>query len=344
MSADELSTAGLILRYLLIGKVTRDFIISLDKKATNDIPAGPLLYCAAGLALWDNGAGLVGKVGEDYPIDKLEAWSNYGFDLSGVIQISTPIDARRFFFYPGVDMVVRDNPLSHYSQVDAPLPKPLLGYTPEVPKVDSKNRLTAESITPKDIPPEYLDATFVHLCPLDYLSHFTLPTYLRQKHATTITLHPSPSYFQPLFWEEIPGLVKDLTALHCSEEEIRGLFQGKTTDIWEMAETLAGYGVEYVTIYRQSRGQYLYHRALNRRWTFPPYPSRILDPTGELDAYCGGFLAGFRDTYDPVEAVVYGNISASIKLEGIGPGYLIDTLPGLAKARCQTVRSGVRQV
>jgi sugar/nucleoside kinase (ribokinase family) len=34
------------------------------------------------------------------------------------------------------------------------------------------------------------------------------------------------------------------------------------------------------------------------------------------EALSGGFLAGYRRSFDPLEAVLYGNISASMVIEG----------------------------
>ena len=44
-----------------------------------------------------------------------------------------------------------------------------------------------------------------------------------------------------------------------------------------------------------------------------------------------GFLAGYCKNYDPFEGVLYGNVSASLKLEGSGAFYPLDVLPGLAR-------------
>ena len=60
---------------------------------------------------------------------------------------------------------------------------------------------------------------------------------------------------------------------------------------------------------------------------------RVVNPTGAGDAFCGGFLAGYRETYDPLEAALCGNISASLVVEGSGPFYALDVWPGLAEAR-----------
>lgn len=43
-------------------------------------------------------------------------------------------------------------------------------------------------------------------------------------------------------------------------------------------------------------------------------------------------------------AAVYGGVSASLKLEGSGPFYPLDVLPGLAEARLHTLQQMTRQL
>ena len=139
-------------------------------------------------------------------------------------------------------------------------------------------------------------------------------------------------------------VVQDITTFHTSEEKIRNLFHGRSTDLWEMAETIGSYGCEIVVIKRKALGQYVYDHGSHTRWSIPAYPARVTDPTGAGDAFCGGFLAGYRATYDPLEAALQGNISASIVIEGSSPFYSLDTMPGLARARLESLRTMVRKV
>ena len=88
----------------------------------------------------------------------------------------------------------------------------------------------------------------------------------------------------------------------------------------------------------------LYNAGSKRRWEIPAYPARVADPTGAGDAFCGGFLAGYSRNYDPLEGVLYGNVSASLKLEGSGAFYPLDVLPGLAIARLNALKDMVREV
>jgi sugar/nucleoside kinase (ribokinase family) len=148
----------------------------------------------------------------------------------------------------------------------------------------------------------------------------------------------------PTFWSDIPSLVTGLTAFIPAEEDLRALFEGKSEDIWEMAEALTGYGCEHVVIKRGERGQWLYDAASKSRWEIPAYPARVANPTGVGDAFCGGFLAGYRQSYDPLEATLYGNIAASIISEGSGIFFALDVLAGLPQARLDSLRQSVREL
>ena len=122
------------------------------------------------------------------------------------------------------------------------------------------------------------------------------------------------------------------------------LFQGRSSDPWEMADYLGDLGCETIVIKRGARGQYLYNHSNHTRWMIPAYPVRVVDPTGCGDAFCGGFLAGYHKTYDPLMAALYGNISASLVIEGSGPYFALDSLPGLAFARLEALEGMVRKV
>jgi sugar/nucleoside kinase (ribokinase family) len=332
-----------LLRFIIAGKLQRNYIITPQGTALLDIPGGGLLYAAAGLATWETGIGLIARVGEDFPQDWLADIARRGIDTRGIHILPEVIDLRNFLAYPESDRPVTDNPVSHFARLGMPYPKTLLGYTPPSPQIDSRTRPVALTIRQNSIPPDYLDATAAHLCPLDYLSHTLLPPVLRRGHINTITLDPGANYMNPIFWDDIPVLINGLTAFLCSEQKLNSLFQGRSTDLWEMAESLSGYGCEVIVIKRGNLGQCLYNGANHTRWIIPAYPVQVADPTGAGNAFSGGFLAGYRSTYDPLQAAMAGNISAAMTIEGMHPFYALDALPGLAKARLDALRETVRK-
>jgi sugar/nucleoside kinase (ribokinase family) len=195
-----------------------------------------------------------------------------------------------------------------------------------------------------DVPNDYLDARAAHLCPMDLITQTQLIAGLKRGTVSTFTLDPAPATMTMAARRELPVLLNGVTAFLPSYDELRNLFWGAKHDIWQMAEAVSLYGCEYVVIKCGVRGQLLYDSNTKRRWEIPAYPARVADPTGAGDAFCGGFLAGYCRNYDPLEGVLYGNVSASLKLEGNGAFYALDVLPGLAEARLNALKDMVREV
>lgn len=330
---------------IFIGMLQRAYLIVPSGQAFIDIPAGNLLYASVGWSLWkpDSPPGLVARVGEDYPQAWLDTFQKKGLDTRGITVLPEAVDVRHFCAYTSRTTRVNDDPVSHFARLGLPFPKPLLGYRPP-PQIDSRTRLQTTSLRQGDVPDLYLDVSAAHLCPVDYLTHSLLPALLRQSQVTTITLDPAAGYMNPTFYNLAPTMVTGLSAFLPSEEELRFLFQGRSTDLWEMMEALAAYGCDLIVVKRGEGGQALLDAAAHKKWEIPAYPARLVDPSGAGDAFCGGFLAGYRDTYDPLEAVLIGNITASLVVEGSGPFYALEALPGLAQARLEAVRQGVRRV
>jgi sugar/nucleoside kinase (ribokinase family) len=336
--------SGPLLRYIIAGSLRRDYLLTSKGEIQIDIPGGNLLYASMGLRLWDVDIGLLSRVGEDYPQEWFDLFLKIGLDTRGIKILAERIDLRQFI--ADVDLETRnsENLASHFNRFRIPFPKSLLGYTTPIPQTCSRNQPSFETIRLSDIPSEYQDSNAIHLCPLDFLSHSQLPPTLRQSQVTTVTIDPSEGYMNPIFWNDIPSILRYTTAFLTSEQKISNLFQGRSTDLWEMAETLANYGCEIIVIKRKARGQFVYDHPGHKRWFIPAYPARVVDLTGAGDAFCGGFLAGYRKNYDPLEAALHGNISASMIIEGVGAFYSYDALPGLAQARLDSIRSSPRKV
>lgn len=309
-----------------------------------DTPGGNLLYAAAGLALWESRIGLVARVGEDYPRTWIEQFQTRALDTQGIRILPKALDLREFLAFTDTRTRHRDNPVTHFARRELPFPKILFGYRDTSSQLDHFTQLSETSLRQSDIPPDYMLATGAHFCPLDFVSHSLLPAVLRQSGFTTLTLDPGRGYMDPIFFDQVPSIITGLTAFLPSEQKVRALFRGRSEDLWEMAEALAAYGCEIIVIKRAVQGQFLYDAGAKTRWEIPAYPSREADPAGAGDAFCGGFLAGYRRTHDPLEAALLGNVSASLTIEGSGPFYALDALPGLAEARLEVLRQSVRKI
>jgi len=326
------------IHYIIFGNLTREFILPVKGRPRLDMPGGSLLYAAAGLGVWESGIGLVGRVGNDYP----RAWLNdvklRGFDTTGIRILERSLDVREFAAYNEAFEVNHVNPVSHFARREMTFPKSLLGYQPDK-KADEEAKLTV-----RDIPDDYLMARAAYLCPLNLVAQTQLIAGLKRGQAHSFILDPASDTMSPASRRELPALLNGVTAFLPSEDEMRNLFQSETHDLWEMAEAVSLYGCEYVVIKRGRHGQFLYNATTKEKWMIPAYTARMEDLTGVGHAFGGGFMAGFCKYYDPLDGVLYGNVSASLTVEGSGAFHPLDVMPGLAEARLNALREMVRKI
>jgi sugar/nucleoside kinase (ribokinase family) len=333
-------------RDVFVGEFQREFSLAANDQWLLDAPGGNALYASVGYLVWENeeSPGILTRVGEDFPQDWLEDFSNQRINVDGVVVLPQAVDLRACYIHQGYQARQVIDPIPHFSQLGITLPPALIGYTSQHHFPTDRRTKKDTSIREEDIPQNFLSATGAHLCPLDYLTHNLLPAVLRQQGFSTITLDPSSSYMDPAYFGDIPSLITGLTAFIPSEEDLKNLYKGKTNDLWEMAAELCRYGCEMVIIKRGANGQYLYDAASGKKWAITAYPARVQNPIGTGDAFCGGFLAGYRHSFDPLQAVLYGNVASSLVIEGSGPFFALQALPGLADARLEYLRDMVRSV
>jgi len=333
--------------FVIAGKLNREYVLPPAGQPLLDSPGGSLLYAAGGLSVWgDTNAGLLGRVGEDYPRQWVRNLEERGFDTRGIHTLHEPqnIDLRSFVAFTDTNERIYSNAVSHFARRQLTFPKSLLGY--QAPDESRKDPRAPELISPAavDTPKEYRDARYIHLCPFDFISQSQMVNLFRSGSNQTVSLDPAPGYMNPSFWRDLRLVLQGVTIFQPSEEELRTLFWGETNDLWEMARKVSEFGPQIIVIKRGLMGQLLYDVAGKHRYEIPAYPSRVGDPTGAGDAFCGGFLAGFQKTNDPLMSALYGSVSASLTIEGSGPFYALGVLPGLAKARLHSLKETAREV
>jgi ribokinase len=331
--------------YIVIGQLRREFLITPNHKVIEDQPGGSLLYAAEGADLWlepEQKIGLVARVGEDYPRAWLDQLEGRGYLTDGIKVLPEEIDLRYFRAYTDLRTFHQDDPVSHFTKHGLTMPRALLGYR-EGEKDRSLRAVQPTSLRQSDIPETYAQAKAAHLTGLDFLSHTITPPHLRQAGVRTVTLDPG-SYMEKENLADVQSMVIGLTAFLPSEDQLSQLFLNQTTDVREMIEEVASWGVEIVVVKRAWQGQMVFHSATQKCYEIPAYPSKMVDPTGAGDVFAGGFLAGLTITGSPTQAALYGNVSASFAVEGSGAFYTQDALPGLQQARLDSIRDSIRVI
>ncbi|PKN92071.1 MAG: hypothetical protein CVU44_15660 [Chloroflexi bacterium HGW-Chloroflexi-6] len=333
---------------VIAGQLRRQYLLPPDGRPLVDAPGGNLLYATAGAHLWnqteEDTIGMLARVGEDYPQEWLRNFKKTGFDTQGIKILPESLDLRSFLVYTDLNTAQSANPVSHFARLGLTFPKSLLGYHPPEQTQDSRARQNQDSPRLLDIPETYRQPRAVHLCPLDFATHMQFSSAFRQFGTNIITIDPNPGYMNGNFLLDLRSLLQGITAFLPSEDEVRALFWGRTNDLWEMAAILGSFGCQSVVIKRGGHGQYLYNTETGRRWEIPAYPTQPVDLTGAGDAFCGGFLASYAQTLDPLQATLSGNIAASLNIEGSGPFYAFDAMPGLAQARVLSLSDIVKEI
>ena len=329
---------------LFAGRLNREYILPVEGTPILDRAGGSPLYAAGAAATWGKEIALLARVGEDYPRQWLENFKKYEINIEGIQIIPGSLDLRSFRAYDKERELSRSNPVRHFAQRELTFPKALLGYRP--PEKREKLNIERHPATPlvTEIPADYLQSKALHIAPLDFNSQGLLLTTFRAASVNIITLDPLPQYMNPSRRQDLRLFLDGLTAFMPSEEELRQLFWGETHDLWEMAEELGEFGCQLILIKRGKAGQLLFDAQAKKRWELPAYASRVADPTGAGDAFCGGFLAGLQQTEDPLRAAAQGNVSASLSMEGSGPFYPTEVLLGLAQARLEAMIGMIREI
>lgn len=329
-----------VLKLLVAGDLTRDFVIDRNGHAHNNIPGGSLLYASAGARMWNDQIGMMGRISKEYPTAWLEKMESRGLDTRGILTLNEPLEQRRFFAWRDAENFDISNPVANYARLGLTFPHELLGF--EAASFNESAWSNITTIAGTALPNEYLDITGLHICPMSFLTHVKLPAYLARGSVNTITLTPSNEYMNPQYADKIPALVKGITAFFPTEAQLKSLFRSRLTDLWEMATLLTEYGCPLIVINRAEHGILLFDAHTKKKYSLPNYPARWVDPTGAADVFAGAFLGEYKKSYDPLTAAIHASVAVSIAVEGSGAFYCLDHLPGLELARAELMRTLVK--
>lgn len=329
---------------IIAGRLERESIINKDEQISIDQPGGNLLYTAYGFTLWGKAAGLVSRIGCDFPEEWIEEIAKQSINTDGITRNPIYQDSRNYIYMDKNKNIVHGNPRQYFSKNNLPLPKTLLGYKPTASYIDSRFQRVGFSIRPEDFPQEFFDCRNLAICPVDFITHNIIPAQFRAQNDGNVYIHASQSYCHSSFFSDIASLVNGASVFLISEENAKKLFLGKSENILQIAEVLAGFGIENIVISMRERGYLVWSNQNKSKVHVPIYPVNCVDPSGSDDAFFGGFLAGFVNHYDPIRAAVIGSVTASVKNEGSTPYFLLGILKDLLDARVDYLGDKVKAI
>lgn len=324
-------------RYAVLGCLTLDSVITHDRRRYASVAGGNSLYTALGARVWSESVGIVSRAGTDYPRATLTALSDLGVDVSGIILHDGRHEFTVAFEYTAD---------GHRSRTVSP---ELLAGLPEEERRYFFDNTADEALRLKyapglsQIPDSWIRETRGwHLATIPLVTQRSLALGLRKSCSVgTVLVADAVDAKDIAVGAELADFayVSSLDALLPSEVElgVPGL-----DEPLERISAFHALGVNAVAMKFGPRGSVV--RTAAGTWHVPCVPVDAVDPTGAGDAYCGGFLVGYAETGDAVEAAIFGTVAASYTVESPGPQLRTSVLRAEAEARADAVRRRVRDV
>lgn len=312
--------------FLIFGNISTEFIIDLHNQPHQNICGGSALYAAGGLCCWKNRIAISSHAHAKNQLILERVQKKYQIDFRGVHFRPEVKDDRQFLGYVSPYEIITENPVAFYASKNLPFPKDLIGFNRSDTHEDQK-------FFPEDILPNYWDISTALLCNSCLNFQLQVSSMIQKASTKTLLIQSSEQYMKMSNFDILPILLKDVTVFVTTVNQISTLFRHRSQDIWEMAEYLCSLGCEHLVIEDGRFGHFLYDRQTKKRYHMPFYPVDLVDPTGIHESFCGGFIAGLKNRFDPLEALLQGSVSASFTGEGIGPFYGVDAIPGLLQSR-----------
>ena len=271
-----------------IGNLTIDDIVLWPSGQTwMGQPGGNVLFSALGAQIWMDEIGLLARLGNDYPSQRLQEMRSRGICL-GLREVNVPtLHDWALYEADGARQFI-----NHLNSGD-----------------NEETTLSAD-----EIPSEHLNGQAYHIAPVPTYQQAEFVNKLKAP-GRLISLDPH-EYWIINHEETLYAALKDVNFFLPSEVEAKRLYGANAPE--QAAREFAKAGPQVVVIKLGAEGSLVYdvhHDQLNH---VPCYPANVRDTTGAGDAYCGGFLAGYLLTGDALTAAQYGTVSASYVIEAIG--------------------------
>lgn len=112
----------------------------------------------------------------------------------------------------------------------------------------------------------------------------------------------------------------------------------------ELIRRLAEAGAEVIALRQGSDGATVHRTNTGQTWHIPAVKTRVVDPVGAGNAFCGAFLVGWVQTGELHTAGLYGSVAASFLVEQVGLPEPRIGLAGEAKDRLARLKAEIYRI
>ncbi len=245
---------------------------------------------AFGMRLWSDSVGIVAGVGSEFPHEARSWFEQSGIDLTGVRRTDEPTPR-------AWQLLERDGSRTMIWRV---------------PRSAVKSHLSRRI---EQIPDTYRSACGFHLGVHPEQPDLGFIRHLRQL-GGLVSLEPFKPATIPLNANTLTHLLSAADIFSPNHIEAISLVGEGQPE--ELIQRFFKLGAKLVALRLGGEGALVADRVSGRAVRIPALPVRVIDPVGAGNAFCGGFLVGWRETGSLETAGLYGTVSASFLLEQIG--------------------------
>ncbi len=297
-------------KYYVFGNFTLDDTVTNNDQVIRRAPGGNGLYGSVGAHLWTENISVVTRIGYDYPENYLNILREAGFDLKGILRLPD-LNIHLWILYEenGERQMIYQKGSGKCNYLDP---------------------------TPDQVAVE--EGSFSYVCSMIFASQQKLLQNLRHKCRIACD---AVSFIEGVDIDDYRKLENFSTIeLYLpSIEEILSIW-GQEPSL-ELMREIANSGPKVIAVKMGRKGSLVFDFVKNRILHVPINNVNTIDPTGAGDAYCAGFMVGYNQTGDTIEASLMGTVSASFVVEDYGGLHVLSADKKEINRRREELRSKV---
>jgi sugar/nucleoside kinase (ribokinase family) len=178
-----------------------------------------------------------------------------------------------------------------------------------------------------------------HIAPLPWQHYAGLVTAMRDSGTKLISIDLDDRDLAKVSLDEVGELLNRVDLFLPSRQDAEALFPD--ADPAEAVRRLRAMGpdVALIAVKCGASGVVAHAAGAKEGIRLPAVPVSVVDATGAGDTFCGGALVGLARTGDPLEALLFGAVSASFCVEALGSSGLANTTSAEARQRLDALRA-----
>jgi hypothetical protein len=327
---------------MFIGPLESDFGILPDQRVFENMPGGAALYAAVGASIWSpSGLGIISHVGDNYPKEWLASISGHQIDVNGLLHTPGSFLMEAFFVVPSWDEFFESEPVKEYAKRNLTHPPLMMYYRPSASLDPDSSFLSFFVRQSEELLAAIRQTRYAYIAPNSLPVQQSIVNILLKLDVKKILLAlPEGELTQPHLGD-IRFLLRGIDFCFCSETGLRRLLDQRTENLQTLLVDLSKFGPKIVLCQRNRDGFAIYDSVAQSHFYIPTYSTNVRNPLGIGHAFCGGFLSGWRQTYNPIDAGIKGSVSSSLAADGMGAFHSWECHPLLAEARLEALKRQV---